>query len=484
MKISVRFPARDASPAETNSEIVDGAEWEFLGIPTDGATNNSAINDALETSRSDFYIFASSRDILKSVDKQALTDWLKSGVEFDLAYGNSRDGSREGRVLERPAPSPERLRCQNYLGEVIILSAAYFNRIGGFEAGSEGAEIYALVLKSVREAAHIVQIIKPFYSSPNGHGKSTDWSLFETVNLQRVRDVLSNHLSLTGGGQVLSVAEDGVHDTRRNIEGSPLVSIVIPTRARADLDGTSYLIQTLESVTSLSTYTNYEIVLVIDEGADAGVMTRVRAICEKLKLLEVTWSHPFNFSDKVNIGAVSSHGDFILLLNDDVQVISPHWIESMLALAQRPNAGISGAMLYFEDETIQHAGHAYKDGEASHVGLDEPRSSEGPLRGYRVEREIAGVTAACSMIPRQVFYDVGGFTGLLPGAFNDVDFSLKVSSRGYDIYWTPHAELYHFESKSRDASVRQFEVEILRRRWGHKLLLDPYWPYSFTRPVA
>jgi GT2 family glycosyltransferase len=483
VKIIECFPEPIHTSDMRASDVLTDVEWEFQSVSINAEIDNNNINTLLDACDANVYVFSSSDACLSRGDRVEIAKWVQSETDFDIAYTNSRDARRQSRPIQRPAPSPERLRCQYFLGEVLIVSASFFRDIGGFRKGTEGAEVYDLVLRSSRVGAKIVHIAEPLYTATQFSSATTDWSLFGTVNLHAVRTVLTEHLSLTGGGQVLEVSADGVHDTRRDVIGSPLVSIVIPTRAQLETTGKSYLLQTLESILTLSTYPNFELVLVVDAGANDELMKRVRILCQQTTMLELTWDRPFNFSDKVNIGAVTSNGEYILLLNDDVQIISPDWIESMLALSQRENAGASGAMLYFEDDTIQHAGHAYRDGEASHVGLDEPRYNNGPLNGYRVEREIGGVTAACCLIPRPVFYEAGGFSGLLPGAFNDVDFCLKLTSLGYEIYWTPHAELYHFESKSRDASVRQFEVEVLRRRWGHKLLNDPYWPYPFSRPI-
>jgi GT2 family glycosyltransferase len=141
-------------------------------------------------------------------------------------------------------------------------------------------------------------------------------------------------------------------------------------------------------------------------------------------------------------------------------------------------------MLYYDDDTIQHAGHAYWLGDASHIGLDRKRGESGPGEGFRVERRVAGVTAACALLPAAVYFEVGGLASDLPGAFNDVDLCLKVTWSGYDIFWTPHAELYHFESKTRDASVRRFEVETHWSRWAFRMHQPEFWPYALDRPAG
>jgi GT2 family glycosyltransferase len=261
------------------------------------------------------------------------------------------------------------------------------------------------------------------------------------------------------------------------------VSIVIHSRGiYADIDGKSrcYLLEAVTSIVTLSTYSHIELVVVLDSVADPGVIDSLHEIAGS-RLRIVPWTEPFNFSDKINRGVIAASGEFVLLLNDDVEIISPDWIESLLALGQRPGAGMVGAMLYYEDGTIQHAGHAYYEGDASHIGLDVARGEAGPLGGFRVEREVSGVTAACALMPAKVFRQVGGLSGLLPGAFNDVDLCMKVTWLGNEIYWTPHAELFHFESKTRDASVHEFEIDVAWGRWGFRMHDPRYWPYPHDR---
>jgi GT2 family glycosyltransferase len=138
-------------------------------------------------------------------------------------------------------------------------------------------------------------------------------------------------------------------------------------------------------------------------------------------------------------------------------------------------------MLYYEDDTIQHAGHAYYQGSPTHIGLGLPRGSKGPNSSFLVDRKVSGVTAACALMPRHVFMEAGGFSALLPGNFNDVDLCLKVGSLGNDIYWTPNAELYHYESKTRDAHVHYYELDVIEQRWGLKLDDSRFWrvhPFS------
>jgi GT2 family glycosyltransferase len=192
----------------------------------------------------------------------------------------------------------------------------------------------------------------------------------------------------------------------------------------------------------------------------------------------VPFSGAFNFSAKINSGVVAAAGDLLLLLNDDVEILAPDWIETMVALAVADDVGMVGAKLLYEDGTVQHLGHLYERGDVTHVAAGAPADWPGPVGDLLVEREVSGVTAACALLRRSVYEEVGGMSGALPINFNDVDLSLKITGAGYRILVTPFAVLHHFESKSRERSVASHEVLALRRRWDHRLVVDPFWRHD------
>jgi len=387
-------------------------------------------------------------------------------------------GQRRPWLVEKPVYSPERLRGQNYYGETVFYRTAIVREIAWPSLDVPGAELYDLALRAsarARKVVHLQNVLTVFTENVERPG-----ALRSDLEAESTRVVLERYMSQSGGGVVKEVNRSGLHDTRRLVSGSPLVSIVIPTRGSHGMVrgvSTCLVVEAVESILSRTTYDNYELVVVMDDVVDPEVVDALTSLAgEKLNL--VWWRRPFSFSAKVNFGAFHAAGDYLLFLNDDTEVISPGWIEAMLALGQRPQAGLVGSMLYFEDNTIQHAGHIYEGGDAGHIGMFLPRGSEGPLGSFRIEREILGVTAACSLVSRSVFEQAGGFSLLLPGNFNDVDLCLKINLLGYTSYWTPHAELYHYESKSRDARVAQYEVDTANSRWHWKLDDRSYWPYG------
>lgn len=375
--------------------------------------------------------------------------------------------------LRLPDYSPQRLLCQNYLSQLVAISAQKIKETGGLDGDlTTAAATYDLVLKlstSNERFVHVKEVL--------GHTASKKLPEISEEEIAESRKVLSSARHSLGGGVVGDYLGDRAFFSRGQVKGNPLVSIVIPTQAKSQNVGgvaESLVLNAVRSIVELTDYSNYEVVAVVDAEAEQAVLDELSAIAGS-KLNVVRWNKPFNFSQKMNYGVLHARGEYVLLLNDDVKVLSESWLRSMLVLAQLPNAGMVGAMLYYEDDTIQHAGHAYYQGSPTHIGLELPRGSRGPDSSFLVEREVSGVTAACALMPLEVFKKVGGFTALLPGNFNDVDLCLKVGWCGYDIYWTPDAELYHYESKTRDAHVHYYELDVIEHRWGLRLDDSRYW---------
>jgi GT2 family glycosyltransferase len=191
----------------------------------------------------------------------------------------------------------------------------------------------------------------------------------------------------------------------------------------------------------------------------------------------VPYRKPFNFADKCNVGAVVAEGEHLLFLNDDTDVVTPHWIESLLMYSRAPGIGAVGARLLFSDGRLQHVGVVMDAGatHAHHIYSGYAGDHAGYFNSCRTPCNYSAVTAACIMTPRTVFEQVGGFTRDLPVNFNDVDFCLKLREAGYRVVYDPGCELYHHESSTRPARVEQEEIELLDRRWP-AFERDPFLP--------
>ena len=268
------------------------------------------------------------------------------------------------------------------------------------------------------------------------------------------------------------------------VQGNPLVSILIPNKDQKDT-----LKQCLDSVFSKTAYANYEVIIIENNSQEKETWEYYEELKQRDNVKIVTWESGFNYSAINNFGEKSSSGEYLLFLNNDVEVINPHWMEELLGNCQRKEVGIVGAKLYYPDDTIQHAGTIIGiGGIAGHAFLNMPRSRSGYLHKASLQMDLSAVTAACMMMKRSVFESLGGFEEKLAVAFNDVDLCLRCVKAGYLVVYNPKVELYHYESKSRgsedsEEKVRRFqqEIEFMRTRWIDLLKQgDPYYNKNLT----
>ena len=264
----------------------------------------------------------------------------------------------------------------------------------------------------------------------------------------------------------------------------PLVSIIIPNKDQAET-----LEQCLRSIREKSTYRNIEILIVENNSVEEQTFACYRKLEQGEKIRILHWKEGFNFSAINNFAVREARGEYLLFLNNDIEVITPSWIEELLGNCQRPEVGAVGGKLYYPDGTIQHAGIIVGlGGIAGHAFLNMPGSRSGYLHKASIQMDYSAVTAACMMIKRSVFEQIHGFEEKLTVAFNDVDLCLRVCQAGYLVVYNPHVEMYHYESKSRGAEdskekVRRFqnEIEFMRTRWIDLLKKgDPYYNENLT----
>ena len=397
---------------------------------------------------------------------EAIESTLAS-FDVDLLYGDSRGPDAGGSTItERPAFSPLRLREQNYLGPVIVMSVSWMRSVGGFDERAQGVHGYDFALRFEDAPARTVRVPQPlsFDSEADENG---------AAELAAVRRRLASLHSVAE----VTVRPNGTRRVAYRPLGEPLVSVIIPTRgSSADIRGNrvTLVVEAVRSLIERTSYSNIEVIVVADDPTPQRVIDELRQMAGD-RLRVVRYSDPFNFSAKINRGAAYAGGELLLLLNDDVEVIDEEWLSILVGLAQQPGVGIVGSLLLFEDGSVQHGGHLYRESWAGHV--ESPQEIGGPdaLRAFALTREVSGVTAACALLTAVNFARVGGLSTLFPGNYNDVDLSLKIRSTGNSAVWSPDARLFHFESKSRDATILPHEIALLRQRWGTRLLLDQYW---------
>jgi GT2 family glycosyltransferase len=359
-------------------------------------------------------------------------------------------------------------------------------RIGGFRVGLEGAQDYDLAARFIEhiEPAQIRHIPRVLYHWRMLRGSTAIGAEEKNYAAERARQAIAEHLRRRGvAAAVETVPGLAVQRVRYALpEPRPLASILIPTRNAEKL-----VRQCIGSIREKTTYAPYEIVLVDNGSDDEGALRYFRGLHEAGIVRLLADPRPFNFSRLNNAAAAAAKGEYLVFLNNDIEVIAPDWLSELVSHAQRPEIGAVGARLWYPNDTIQHAGLVLVAGLAGHAHLGRKKGDHGYFSRASLIQSLSAVTAACLCVRREVFEKVGGFDEALAVAFNDVDFCLRIQAAGYRNLYTPYAELYHHESASRGyedtpEKMQRFqkEADILRARWMPVLLNDPYYSPNLT----
>ena len=360
------------------------------------------------------------------------------------------------------------LRSNNYICHFFVASRDLIKRVGGFRPEFNGAQDYDLILRCTEQAKQIVHIPKILYHWRVHKASTADNPASKMYAFDAGKRAIEEHLiRCRTKGTVQHTKDLGFYRVKYEICGEPLVSIIIPNK-----DQSEALKKCLDSIREKTSYRNYEIIIVENNSEEPETFAFYKKIAgEKIKI--VTWEGEFNYSAINNFGVRHARGDYLLLLNNDVEIINGDWLTEMLSHCQRKEVGIVGAKLYYPDNTIQHAGIIIGiGGVAGSVFVGLPRAFSGYLHKASIQLDLSAVTAACMLVKRSVFEQVGGLEEKLKVAFNDVDFCLRVREKGYLVVYDPYAELYHYESKTRGAEdtkekIRRFqtEIEYMRSHW-------------------
>lgn len=453
--------------------------FRVMRRPTNGGII-AASQDALDLATGEFVALLDhddllTKDALAEVDLVASTD-----PALDYCYSDEDYLTPEGAFVDpfyKPDWSPERFRSQMYTGHLSVARRTLVQEVGGFRPGYEGSQDYDLVLRVTERARSIRHIAKVLYhwrilpASVANNAEAKPWAY------EAGRRAVQDHCDRTGRrATVTDGVVPGVYRVERALDGEPLVSVVIPTRgssARVWGVDRCFVVEAVRSLVERARYQRLEIICVVDRPTPPAVIAELERLAGD-RLVLVWYDRPFNFSEKVNLGAAHATGDLLLLLNDDIEVESPDFIETMIGLIQEDDVAMVGAKLLFADGRLQHAGHVYNH-DPFHAYFGYPADHLGACSILACQRETSGVTAACALVKMSVWNEVGGMTPELAGNFNDVDFSLKIRARGYRILWTPYAVLYHFESMTRDPYVNKDELRVMRERWATPMANDPYY---------
>lgn len=389
-------------------------------------------------------------------------------TDADLIYSDEDKIDGQGHRSEpffKPAWSPDLLLSFMYTGRFAFYRKELVERLGGLREGLAGGEAYDLVLRFSEKTDKIIHVPRILFHQSKGVGiqsgahESQQRALIEALSRRKI------------DGQIERVAALGYHRVRRAIGGGK-VTIIIPTRDRLDL-----LRRCVNSIESKTEYRNYEIIIVDNGSREARTIEYLKRTHHRV----IKEDGRFNFSRLNNLAAQQSDGDYLLLLNNDTEVIAGEWLSAMIEHAQRKEVGAVGAKLLYPNGQIQHAGVILGDSFAGHAHRHADGSDwSGRPDSPNLIRDYTAVTAACLMIRREVFNQVGGLNEHLAVNFNDVDLCLRLRELGYLVVYTPYAVLYHHEFSTRKPRADFEETSFLISRWQRQLISDLYYNPSLS----
>lgn len=431
-------------------------------------------NSALSMATGDYIGLLDHDDLLEPDALYEVARAIEQNQDAELLYTDedkvTSDGGEHFQPNLKPDFNPDLLRSNNYICHFLVVAKTLYDRVGGFDKSYDGAQDYDFVLRCTEQAKEVCHIPKVLYHWRTHPASTADNPLSKQYAYEAGRRAIEAHLIRRGlpGCQVERKKDFGFYRVKYPVAGEPLISIIIPNKDQRDT-----LEKCLNSIFEKSTYRNFEIIIVENNSETGEIFDYYKEIDGRNGVHVVYWDKDFNYSAINNFGIHHAVGEYLLCLNNDMEVISPDWMEELMSHCQREGTGIVGARLYYPDDTIQHAGIVVGiGGIAGSVFVGMKRSHTGYMHRESLQQELSAVTAACMMVKREAYEAAGGFEEKLAVAFNDVDFCLKVKEAGYQVVYDPYAELYHWESKTRGAEdtqekARRFqrEIEYMRCRW-------------------
>ena len=388
----------------------------------------------------------------------------------------------------KPDYSPDNLRANNYICHFSMFDADLLKKTGLFRPEYDGSQDHDMILRLTEEAKHVCHIPKILYywrSHPNSVAADIG---AKTYAIDAAKRAVHDHMRDYYGIEVeveSTRAFPTIFQIKYPINGEPLISIVIPNK-----DHVEDLRRCITSIEKKSTWKNYEIVVVENNSVEQSIRDYYKELESDPKVKIVTYEGGFNYSRINNVGVKETKGEYLLFLNNDTEVISPDWMEQLLMYAQRKDVGAVGAKLYYADNTIQHAGVVIGLGahrSAGHTHYKMPREHLGYMGRLCYAQDVTAVTGACLMVKKSIYDEVDGLDESFTISLNDVDLCLKIREKGYLNIFTPFAELYHYESKTRGMEegekLRRYERECahFRDKWKEQLDAgDPYYNPNFS----
>ena len=390
----------------------------------------------------------------------------------------------------KPDFAPDNLRANNYICHFSVFSRRLLEGTELFRSGFDGSQDHDMILRLTSSARKVVHVPKLLYYWRSHKASTASDISAKPYAIAAAKGAVADHLARCGfkNFEIKSTrAFDTIFEIKYEILSEDRISILIPNK-----DHLEDLRRCIHSIQERSTYSNYEIIIIENNSTDKAVFAYYDTLKQQKNITVVTYKGEFNYAKINNFGAGFATGKYLLLLNNDTQVISMNWLEVMLMYAQRPDVGAVGAKLYYADRTIQHAGVVIGLGAhrtAGHTHYKINYDNLGYMGRLCYAQNVSAVTGACLMVRKSLYDALGGLDAAFAVALNDVDFCLRIREKGYLNVFTPFAELYHFESASRGSDLvdeqkaSRYEEESLlfRERWKELLAKgDPYYNPNFS----
>ena len=478
----------DGSPDDKAKEFLEKHYGREKRIVYQKLKENGGIsantNAAAELAKGEYLMFCDHDDTL---EPDALYEIVKAinDTDADVVYTDEDKVSMDGQHYFDPNFKPDfnlfRLRENNYICHIFVVRKSLTDETGMLRSEFDGAQDFDFILRCCEKAKKITHIPKVLYHWRCHMDSTAADPSSKAYAYEAGRKAIREHYQRMGIDAKVDMTErPGWYRSHIKVQGNPMVSIIIPNK-----DHTDDLELCLFSMSRKSTYRNYEVLIVENNSEKEETFEYYKKLPERYpKVRVLTWEKEFNYSAINNFAAKEAQGEYLLFLNNDVEILTPDWIEEMLQNCQQENVAAVGVKLYYPDDTIQHAGVVLGlGGIAGHIMCRASREDPGYFGRMISVQEISAVTAACMMVKKSEFDSVKGFDETFQVAFNDIDLCMKFRAAGKKIVFTPYAELYHYESKSRgleDTPEKQFrfdkEVKRFQEKWAQQLEMgDPYY---------
>ena len=452
-------------------ELLSQASARVRVSSSSGKGISAATNDALDRARGEYVCFLDHDDLLHPVALQSIRDKLREG--YDIVYSDEdKLEETSGALVEpffKPDWSPEYFRGVMYVGHLLCVrrELATQTRLDSAFDGVQDFEFMLRLSEAAPRIGHVPEILYHWRKTPGSIAERTDAK--PQIGLLQERAV-NAHL---GRMKLRARAEQARLPHRLKVvpvkrDSYPRISIIIPTRDAPEVFG-----RCLKSIFEKTSHPNFEVIVMDNETSDPAALELIK----KYPVRQVLFPGRFNFSCANNEGAAAATGELLVFLNNDTETVTGDWLEHLAYYAEQRDVGAAGALLAYEDQTVQHAGVALgMRGTADHIMRRFPRDVDGYAGSLVCAREVSAVTGACLMIRKALFEEIGGFNPHFFTAYQDVDLCLRLRARGLRVLYTPQAVLLHHESISRQSYYDMIDRMLLLDRWETVIEQgDPYY---------